>query len=65
MTKYEITGEIFHLEDEVIDVDFEFDDETGMVEIYIGHEQGGYAMYVKREIALSLALWLKGKVVNN
>ena len=62
MTKYEVLGDNFHLEDEEMGVDFEFDNETGMVEIYVADEQRSYTMYVKREIALTLALWMKERV---
>lgn len=62
MTKCEISGDNFHLEDNEIDFEFEFDNETGMVEIYVGHEQGSHTMYIKRETALALSLWMKDKV---
>lgn len=39
MTKCEVLGDNFHLEDDEMDVDFEFDNETGMVEIYVADEQ--------------------------
>lgn len=62
MTKCEVLGDNFHLEDDEMDVDFEFDNETGMVEIYVADEQRSRTMYVKREIALVLALWMKERV---
>lgn len=62
MTKCEVLGDNFHIEDEEMDIDFEFDNETGMVEIYIADEQRSHTMYVKRENALSLALWMKERV---
>ena len=39
MTKCEVLGDNFHLEDDEMDVDFEFDNETGMVEIQVADEQ--------------------------
>ena len=62
MIKREVLGDNFHLEDDEMDVDFEFDNETGMVEIYVDDEQRSCTMYVKREIALALALWMKERI---
>ena len=64
MVGYEIDGYEFKLKDGDLCIDFEVDEQSGMVEIYVRDENGNKCMYIKRETAMFLALWLKSRLSN-
>ena len=63
MAKYKIDGYTFCVGDEDLDVNFDVDAQSGLVEVSVS-DNNGYdnKIYIKRETALCLALWLKSRL---
>lgn len=63
MAKFEIDGNTFHVGDDGLDIHFDIDVQSGLVEISAS-DNNGYdnKMYMKRETAMFLALWLKSRL---
>ena len=63
MAKYKIDGYTFCVGDDDLDINFDIDGQSGLVEISAS-DNNGYdnKIYIKRETALSLALWLKSRL---
>lgn len=60
MTKWKINGYTFNLNDDDLDINFDVDSQSGLVEISAS-DNSGYSnrMYINREAAMVFALWLK------
>lgn len=63
MAKWKIDGYAFNLNDDDLDINFDIDAQSGLVEISAS-DNNGYdnKIYIKREIALCLVLWLKSRL---
>ena len=63
MAKYKIDGYTFCVGDDDLDINFDIDAQSGLVEISAS-DKNGYdnKIYIKREIALCLVLWLKSRL---
>lgn len=63
MAKYAIDGYTFYVGDDGLDINFDIDAQSGLVEISVS-DNNGYSnkMYIKRETAMFLALWLKSRL---
>lgn len=64
MAKYGIDGNTFYIGDDDLDINFDVDGQSGLVEISVS-DNNGYdnRIYIKREIASCLALWLKSRLI--
>lgn len=63
MAKYEIDGNTFYMGDEDLDINFDIDSQSGLVEILVTDDNGyNNKIYIKRETAMFLALWLKSRL---
>ena len=63
MAKWKIDGYTFNLNDDDLDINFNIDAQSGLVEISTS-DNNGYdnKIYINREIALCLVLWLKSRL---
>lgn len=62
MAKYKIDGNTFNLNDEDLEINLDIDEQSGLVEISISDPKGCHnIMYIKRDVALVMALWLKDR----
>ena len=63
MAKWKIDGYTFNLNDDDLDINFDIDAQSGLVEISAS-DNNGYdnKIYIKREIALCLVLRLKSRL---
>ena len=59
-----IDGYEFKLKDGDLNIDFEIDEQSGMVEICAKDKDGSKYMYIKRETAMFLAIWMKSRLSN-
>lgn len=63
MAKWKIDGYTFSLNDDDLDINLDVDEQSGLVEVSISSQKGcNNIMYIKREVALIVALWLKDRV---
>ncbi|MDB8575375.1 hypothetical protein [Turicibacter sanguinis] len=63
MAKYKIDGDTFNLNDEDLEINLDVDKQSGLVEIDISDKKGcNNIMYIKRDVALVMALWLKDRI---
>lgn len=63
MAKYKIDGDTFNLNDEDLEINLDVDKQSGLVEIAISDKKGcNNIMYIKRDVALVMALWLKDRI---
>lgn len=61
--KYRIDGYKFDVFDKDLNICFDVDIRSGLVEITVDDNSGGTnTMYVKREVATVLSLWLKSRL---
>lgn len=63
VTKYKIDGNTFCVGDDELDINFDIDEQSGLVEIS-AFDSNGYnnKIYIKRETAMVLAMWLKSRL---
>lgn len=63
MAKWKIDGYTFNLNDDDLDINFDIDAQSGLVEISTSDNNGyNNKIYINREIALCLVLWLKSRL---
>lgn len=63
MAKYAIDGYTFCVGDDELEIGFDVDKESGMVEISAVDQSGSSKrLYIKRDIAVALSLWLKSRL---
>ncbi len=65
MDKFKIDGYTFSVGDDDLGINFDIDSQSGLVEISAS-DNNGYSnrMYIKRETAMFLAMWLKSRLSN-
>ncbi len=63
VAKFEIDGNTFCVGDDDLDINFDIDEQSGLVEISVS-DNNGYSnrIYIKREPAIFLGLWLKSRL---
>lgn len=63
MAKFEIDGYVFRISDDDLDISLDIDAQSGLVEVSVS-DNNGYdnKIYIKRETAMFLALWLKSRL---
>lgn len=63
--KFEIDGYTFRVGDDELEIGFDVDKESGMVEISSTNQSGSSkSLYIKRDIAMTLSLWLKSRLTD-
>lgn len=65
MTKFKIDGYTLCVGDDELEIGFDVDKQSGMVEIS-STDQGGSSksIYLNRDMALALCLWLKSRLTD-
>ncbi len=63
MAKFEIDGYVFRINNDDLDISLDIDAQSGLVEVAVS-DKNGYdnKIYIKRETAIFLALWLKSRL---
>lgn len=63
MAKFEIDGYVFRINNDDLDISLDIDAQSGLVEVSVS-DNNGYdnKIYIKRETAMFLALWLKSRL---
>ncbi len=63
MAKFEIDGYVFRINNDDLDINLDIDAQSGLVEVSVS-DNNGYdnKIYIKRETAMLLALWLKSRL---
>lgn len=63
MAKFEIDGYVFRISNDDLDISLDIDAQSGLVEVSVS-DNNGYdnKIYIKRETAMFLALWLKSRL---
>ena len=63
MAKYKIDGNTFCVGDDELEINFDIDEQSGLVEISASDSNGyNNRIYIKRETAMVLAMWLKSRL---
>ena len=63
MAKWKVDGYTFNLNDDDLDINLDVDKQSGLVEISISDKKGcNNIMYIKRDVALVMVLWLKDRI---
>lgn len=63
MIKYKLDGYTFCVGDDDLDVNFDVDAQSGLVEVSVSDNNGyNKKISIQREIAFCLALWLKSSL---
>ena len=63
VAKFEIDGYVFRINNDDLDINLDIDAQSGLVEVSVS-DNNGYdnKIYIKRETAMLLALWLKSRL---
>lgn len=63
VAKFEIDGNTFYVGDDDLEINFDIDGQSGLLEISASNNNGyNNRMYIKRETAMFLAMWLKSRL---
>lgn len=62
---WKLDGYTFCVGDDDLDINFDIDDQSGLVELSVSDNNGySHRIYIKRDTAMILASWLKSRLSN-